>query len=82
MQEEQLFTIWVGLQISCLYPAADQRELISQPTKWVMPLLHHFEHLALKFPEMTETIGSSLFMLSIRKSKFAQKSSNSCWLVL
>ena len=73
MREKELFTIWVGLLIDCLYPADDVRELVLRPTELVISLLHHFERLALKSPVMTETIGSSLFMLSIRKYKFVQK---------
>ena len=38
-----------------------------------MSLLHHFEDLALTSTVMNETIESSLFVLSIRKSKFVEK---------
>ena len=62
MQEDQLFTIWVGLLIICLYPADDVRVSYSQPTELLISLLHHFEHLALRSPVMTEQIGSSLFI--------------------
>ena len=58
MQEENLFMIWVGLLISCLYPAY-VRESVSRPTYLVMSLMHHFKNLALKSPLITETIGSS-----------------------
>ena len=85
MQAEELFTIRVGLLISCLYSPDDAREPVSQPTELVflqismkMSLLHHFEHVVSKSPVMTETRRSSLLMLSIRKSKFVQKFSNSC----
>ena len=53
MQEEELFTIWVGLVISCFYHANDIRESISESIELVMSLLHHFEHLALKSTVMT-----------------------------
>ena len=56
-----------------LYPADNVRGSITRPTELVMSLLHHFDNLALKSPVMAETIGSSLFMLYIRKSIFAQK---------
>ena len=62
MQEDQLFTIWVGLLIICLYPADDVRVSLSQPTELLISLLHHFEHLALRSPVMSEQIGSSLFI--------------------
>ena len=62
MQEDELFTIWVGLLIICLYPADDVRVSISQPAELVISLLHHSEHLALRSPVMTEQIGSSLFI--------------------
>ena len=62
MQEDQLFTIWVGLLIICLYPADDVRVSLSQPTELLTSLLHHFEHLALRSPVMSEQIGSSLFI--------------------
>ena len=62
MQEDQLFTIWVGLLIICLYPADDVKVSLSQPTELLISLLYHFEHLALRSPVMTEQIGSSLFI--------------------
>ena len=62
MQEDELFKIWVGLLMICLFPADDVRVSISRPTKLVISLLHHFEHLALRSPVMTEQIGSSLFI--------------------
>ena len=62
MQEDEFFTTWVGLLIICLYPADDARVSISRPTELVISLLHHFEHLALRSPVMTEQIGSSLFI--------------------
>ena len=79
-KKKELLTIWVALLISCIYAADDVRE--SRPHELVMSLLHHFEHLALKSSVITETIGSSFFMLSIRKSKFVQNFPNSCWLWL
>ena len=45
MQEDELFTIWVGLLIIGLYQADYVRVLISRPTGLVISLLHHFEHL-------------------------------------
>ena len=58
MKEDELFTIWVGLLIICLYPAEDVRVLISRSSKLVIFLLYHFEHLALKLSVMTEQIES------------------------
>ena len=62
MQEDELFTIWVGLLIIGLYQANDVRVSTSRPTELVISLLHHFEHLALRSPVMTEKIGSLLFI--------------------
>ena len=62
MQEDELFIIWVGLLVICLYPAHDVRVSISRPTELVIFLLQHFEHLSLRYPVMTEQIGSSLFI--------------------
>ena len=62
MQEDDFFTIWVGLLIIYLYPADDVRVSISRPTELVISLLHNFERLVLTSPEMTEQIGSSLFI--------------------
>ena len=62
MQEDVLFAIWVGLLVICLCPANDVRVSISRPTELLISSLHHFEHLALRSPVMTEQIGSSLFI--------------------
>ena len=62
MQEDELFTIRVGLLIICLYPADDMRVSTSCPNELLISILHHFEHLALRSPVMTEQIGSSLFI--------------------
>ena len=45
---------------------------LCESIKWISSL-RRFEHLALKSPERTEQVGSSLFTSSIRVSKFVQK---------
>ena len=62
MQEDELFKIWVGLLIIYLYPADDVGVSVSRPPELLISLLHHFEHLALRSPVMTQQIGSSLFI--------------------
>ena len=78
MKENGLFTIWVGLFIIWLYPADGVSVSSARPFVLVILLLHHFEHLALKSPIRTEQLGSSLFIWSVRVSKFVQKFSDSC----
>ena len=73
MQENELFTVWVRLLIICLYPADYVRVSSARPFALVISSLHHFEHLALKSPERTEQVGSSLFTWSIRVSTVVQK---------
>ena len=62
MQEDDLFAVWVGLLIIRLYRSDHVRVSVSRSTELVISLLHHFEHLALRFPVMTEQIGSSFFI--------------------
>ena len=45
MQENQLFTVWVGLLIICLYRADDVRVSNARPFAIVVWLLHHFENV-------------------------------------
>ena len=54
MQEYELFTIWIGVLKTGLYPADDARVSVLQSTELVILLSHHFKHLALKSPVMTE----------------------------
>ena len=74
MQEKELFTVVVGLLIICLYPSDDVTLSNAPPF-----VLHHFEHLTFKSPVRREQVGISLFIRSIRVSKFLEKFSNSCW---
>ena len=48
-------------------------ESIKCATICIANIISRFEHLALKSPERTEQVGSSLFTSSIRVSKFVQK---------
>ena len=73
MQENELFTVWVRLLIICLYPADYVRVSSARTFALLISSLRRFEHLALKSPERTEQVGSSLFTSSIRVSKFVQK---------
>ena len=82
MQENELFTVWVGLLIICVYPADDVIVSNAQPFVLLIPFLHHFEHLPFKSPVRREQVGSSLFTWSIRASIFLQKFSNSWWVWL
>ena len=62
MQEYEFFTIWIDVLKTGLYPADEAWVSISQPTKFIISLFHHFKHLALTSPVMTEQIRSSLFI--------------------
>ena len=42
-QEDELFTMWLGLVIIVLYPADYVRVSISWPIELVIHLVHHFE---------------------------------------
>ena len=44
MQEDEVFKLWVGLLIVCLYPFDDVSTSISQPTELIISLLRYFEH--------------------------------------
>ena len=70
MLEEELFMMSSFFLISCLHPADDVGESNSWLIQSVMSSLHHFERFTLKSPVMTETMGSSLFVLSVTKSLY------------
>ena len=63
----ELLITWVGLSITCLYPADDVRESISCPVELVMSFFHHLDHQALKSPMIIEHSGNSIFILLIVK---------------
>ena len=62
MQENELFTVRVGLLIICLYPADDVRVSSGRPFTLVISLLYLLKHLTLKSPIRIEQVGSSLFI--------------------
>ena len=53
MQDDELYTIWLGLVISFLHLISNVRVLISGPSELVIILLHYFEYLALKSAVLT-----------------------------
>ena len=87
-----LFTVWVGSSIICVYPADDvcererererkreRDESCSRPAELVISFFHHLEVLALKWFVATEQIRNAPFMLSRSVSEFTQKFWNSSW---
>ena len=89
MCDHELFTIWVGLSMICVEPAADVRKLaIVRIIAYFFEIaimtqfLYHLEHQALKSPVTIEQIGSSSFIWPRRISKFMQQFANSFWLWL
>ena len=60
MQEDELFTVRIGLLIIYLYPADDARVSSAQLLSLVISLLHHFEHLPLKSPIRAEQVGNPM----------------------
>ena len=69
IQDNEVLMMFLGLSKICLYPADDERLSISKVTGFVISLLLHLEHLALK--------SLSSFMLPKGLSRFVQKYSNS-----
>ena len=77
LHDIELFTIWVGLSVICLYPADNVTESISWPAKLVISFCHHLEQRALKSPVTVVHQENSWLVLLRSKSNFEKKLSNS-----